>query len=178
MGSIKPGSALVKLIPWDPESPSHVQRLYDQRVACGWKEERVERWRELQRQGKISLQWIVLAQPSPSLLTAHTTAYPSESTSLLDTPASFGGKPRIATNAEFLPVGHISLDSEYETAEHAEAEEGLYWIATFYISTALQGSGLGRAAMDAVEAMATSEPLNARVLGLSTVAKDGAGRKE
>lgn len=49
----------VILIPWDPESPEHVDRLVQQRIACGWKQDYVENWRDQQREGKIGLHWIV-----------------------------------------------------------------------------------------------------------------------
>jgi hypothetical protein len=78
----------------------------------------------------------------------------------------------------FIPVGHISLNKEYETSEHAEAAEGLCWIANFYISAVLQFMGLGRAAMDVLENMAISEPLCAKALALSTVANEYEARDE
>ncbi|KAH9221774.1 hypothetical protein DL95DRAFT_327136 [Leptodontidium sp. 2 PMI_412] len=181
-------AATVLLIPWDPESPAHVERMYEQRVACGWKAEQVESWRALQRSGKYTLQWVVLdpSLPStPSKIQKHTTAYPQQSTHLLDTATSLGGKPRPTSSppssqslTSFIPVGHISLNTEYEEAGRVDAEEGLYFIATFWISPPLQGSGLGRAAMDAVEKMAISEPLNAKVLALSTVANEYEGKAE
>lgn len=65
-------------------------------------------------------------------------------------------------------MGHISLNTEYEELGVPNPGEGVYWIATFYISAALQGTGLGRASMDAAESMAASEPLCARALALST----------
>jgi len=50
----------VILIPWDPESLEHVERLYQQRVACGWHQSDVEEiWRDAQRRGKKAIQWIV-----------------------------------------------------------------------------------------------------------------------
>jgi len=158
--------------------------MYEQRVACGWKAEQVESWRELQRSGKITLQWVVLSPTDLSLFTKiakHSNAYPTQSTPLLDTATSLGGKPRPEieiTEKEFMPVGHISLNTEYEEPGFVEPEEGLYFIATFWISPTLQSLGLGRASMDAVEKMAISEPLNARVLALSTVANEYAGKKE
>jgi GNAT superfamily N-acetyltransferase len=63
-------------------------------------------------------------------------------------------------------VGHISLDAEVDDVNRAES----YKISSFYVSAALQGGGLGRAAMDAVENMAISEPLCAKWLLLSTPA--------
>lgn len=47
------------LIPWDTASPSHVQRLVDQRIACGWDYDDVERWRALQDSGKLNTSWLV-----------------------------------------------------------------------------------------------------------------------
>jgi len=49
----------VVLIPWDPESPEHCQRLRLQRVACGWKMEKIQAWRKYQREGKMSIHWAV-----------------------------------------------------------------------------------------------------------------------
>jgi hypothetical protein len=50
----------VQLIPWDPDSPDHVERLFLQRIACGWEEQSVKaKWQDLQRQGHKSIHWIV-----------------------------------------------------------------------------------------------------------------------
>ncbi len=54
-----PARAKVNLIAWDPESPAHIERMVQQRIACGWKIDYVERWRVLQREGKMAIQWIV-----------------------------------------------------------------------------------------------------------------------
>jgi hypothetical protein len=55
----KPAKAKVTLIAWDPESPEHIERMVQQRIACGWKADYVEIWRDLQRKGKMALQWVV-----------------------------------------------------------------------------------------------------------------------
>lgn len=103
----------------------------------------------------------------------HTAAFPKENEPLIDSATSLGGKPRSADmGKKFIPIGHISLNKEYEMPGYAEPTDGFYWIANFYISDALQGMGLGRAAMDAVESMAISEPLCAETLALSTLAKE------
>jgi hypothetical protein len=47
------------LIPWDPASSAHIQRLVQQRIACGWDHEAVEGWKALQESGHFNLQWIV-----------------------------------------------------------------------------------------------------------------------
>jgi hypothetical protein len=112
-------------------------------------------------------------------LKSHTAAFSNESEPIVDSATALGGKPTTPhLERKFIPVGHISLNKEYETAGYAEPTEGLYWIATFYISTALQFMGLGRAAMDAVESMATSEPLYVKTLALSTVANEYEGKDE
>lgn len=108
-----------------------------------------------------------------TLLTQHTTAHPLESAPLSDTALSLGGKPRTppSSSSPFIPVGHISLDE-------VEGVEDAYLISTFYVSQAIQGNGLGSAAMDVVEQMATSEPLNAKVLRLYTIANEYEGKTE
>lgn len=47
-----------------------------------------------------------------------------------------------------------------------------FWISGLYISYAMQGGGIGRAAMDAIERMAMEPPLNARHLLLDTLHRD------
>ena len=59
MTSEKKARTVVDLIPWDPESEEHVQRMFDQRVACGWKSSFVEKWKIRQREGMMTLQWVV-----------------------------------------------------------------------------------------------------------------------
>jgi GNAT superfamily N-acetyltransferase len=66
----------------------------------------------------------------------------------------------------------------YEPSKFAINEEGLYGISNFYISRALQGSGLGTAAMDTIENLAISEPLCAKTLALNAINKDDPGREE
>ncbi|KAG0647766.1 hypothetical protein D0Z07_6646 [Hyphodiscus hymeniophilus] len=152
MGVSKPQ---IDLLPWDPDSSEHVERLYQQRRACGWNKQAVEEWRSLQRDGKIALHWVVLPASDPSTaskLNVHTTAWPAESTTISDSCTNFGGKPRIPhPERVFVPVGHISLDSENEDPEQADAIRGIYRISSFYISTALQSAGIGGATMDAIE---------------------------
>lgn len=51
--------AKVELIPWDYSSDAHVQRMYDQRVACGWRSEEVDHWKRSQACGLRCFYWIV-----------------------------------------------------------------------------------------------------------------------
>ncbi|KAJ8104396.1 hypothetical protein POJ06DRAFT_244403 [Lipomyces tetrasporus] len=167
----------VVLIPWDPNSSEHRERLYEQRIACGWKADMVEKWQGLQRNGKMAIQWVVLSDEDPerdSKLALHTLQFPVEKESILDSATTFGGLPRMLPNSprSFIPVGHISLDSENPDPSLADPSQGLYCITTFYISRALQGTGLGRAAMDAVEGRAMQEPLCAKTLALDTIARE------
>ncbi|KAJ8099551.1 hypothetical protein POJ06DRAFT_112595 [Lipomyces tetrasporus] len=169
--------AKVVLIPWNPNSSEHRQRLYEQRVACGWRSDMIEKWRTLQIDGKMAIQWVVLSDDDPdrdNKLARHIIQFQSEKESILDSASLFGGKPRALpdTPRSFIPVGHISLDSENADRSLADRSQGLYCISTFYISRALQGNGLGRAAMDAVENMAANEPLCAKALALETIARE------
>lgn len=55
----KASTDLIRLIPWDPDSIDHVEMLEQQRMACGWKLEAVEGWKDLQRAGQIGMHWVV-----------------------------------------------------------------------------------------------------------------------
>jgi hypothetical protein len=65
---MEPSKSQVLLIPWDPASPEHVQRLVQQRIACGWDYEAVEGWTAAQERGEFNLQWVVSTLPH---LTSH-----------------------------------------------------------------------------------------------------------
>jgi GNAT superfamily N-acetyltransferase len=82
------------------------------------------------------------------------------------------GRSRVASREAFAPIGHISLDSKNKDADRVGLDiplEGIFWIKSFFILQTIQGQGIGRAAMDAVENMATREPLCAQTLMLDTV---------
>ncbi|KAI9740026.1 MAG: hypothetical protein M1818_004777 [Claussenomyces sp. TS43310] len=203
---VKSSKPQVLLVPWDPASPAHVQRLVQQRIACGWDHEAVEGWKAGQESGKSNLQWIVstllrfclrssedfdhlpqlLDDSDPekdAKLRKHAEAYPQEQEPLLDSAISFGGQSRTIPSPRrtFTPVGHISLGrgpTDYKTSGFAQNAEGLYWISNFYVSRALQGSGLGSAAMDTVENLAISEPLCAKTLAMNAINKDDPDREE
>lgn len=49
----------VELIPWDPNSAAHFQRLYEQRVACTWDQHLVGEWKAKVLEGNKFLYWIV-----------------------------------------------------------------------------------------------------------------------
>ncbi|KAJ5610693.1 Acyl-CoA N-acyltransferase [Penicillium lagena] len=153
----------VTLVPWDPKSTTHLQRLVEQRLQCTWDHEKVATsWRESQIKGNKCLYWI-------------------EAEMLQDTAAYINGVARDASKRNFVPVGHIALDEGNPDAKDIELDlpsEGVFWIKTFFVTHALQSKGIGRAALDEVETMAVKEPLQARILMLDTVQKDDQRRKE
>ncbi|TVY44296.1 hypothetical protein LSUB1_G001334 [Lachnellula subtilissima] len=169
----------VLLIPWDPTSPGHVERMVQQRIACGWSVEDVEGWRGRQEIGTLNLQWIVFEDSEPdrdAKLLEHTQTYPQEQEPLVDSAIFFGGKTRAVPSPQkrFISVGHISLGRVPAVYENLGVtnEEGAYWIGVLYVSRALHGSGLGRKTMDTVENLATSEPLCAKILALNAITTD------
>lgn len=89
--------------------------------------------------------------------------------------------PRDPSQQAFVPIGHISLDSKNPEAAHLGLgipSDAVYWIKTFFVQNHLQSKGIGRAAMDEVEAMAVNEPLSAKTLMLDTVEKGDQLREE
>ncbi|KAH7040604.1 uncharacterized protein B0I36DRAFT_357880 [Microdochium trichocladiopsis] len=168
----------VHLVPWDPDSPEHAERMRLQRVECGWKAEMVPKWAEPQRAGLIGLYWIVLSPDdpeTPARLSAHWAAFPAEASPLKDSvKTGVLGKPHIPNPvlAEFYPVGHISLDAwsdKYRLG--TSAAEGVYSLNTFFVSTVLQNFGLGGAAFKECERTAKEE-LGAKAITLNTIAPE------
>lgn len=58
----------VELVPWDFDSEEHRARMYQQRLACGWRSEEVEEWADQGRAGRTTLYWIVCIPPSSRML--------------------------------------------------------------------------------------------------------------
>lgn len=54
----------VELIPWDFTSEEHQQRMYLQRLACGWRSDEIQKWVDLGRAGNKTLYWIVSSAAS------------------------------------------------------------------------------------------------------------------
>lgn len=109
------------------------------------------------------------------------TNLPQEKEPLYDTATSIRAVSRTPPGTSFHPVGHISLDADNPPTRRLHLpipEDNLYWIKSLFVSYALQGAGIGRAAMDEVEASAARAPLCARVLMLDTVAKEDQHREE
>lgn len=70
-----------------------------------------------------------------------------------------------------MPVGHISVDTVASTPEPttllADPENHRYHLSALYISSAIQGGGIGSATMEAAEHMAATV-LGANVITLDT----------
>jgi hypothetical protein len=59
----------VYLIPWDQNNQGHYDRMYTQRIACGWRQDDVPGWKKLQTEGGMMMYWIVscaMRQLNPS----------------------------------------------------------------------------------------------------------------
>ncbi|KAI8948545.1 hypothetical protein F4801DRAFT_604347 [Xylaria longipes] len=171
------GPAPIYLIPWDPDSQEHVDRMRLQRIACGWKVEEVEGWRDPQRKGDIGLHWVVLHPDhpdTPSRLERHFAGHSSEVEALLDSNTMILGRPhkRDPLIPFFHPVGHIALNAVTPKPElETSLSNGILSLVNFYISTALQSLGLGGVALECCEKMA-KEAFGAKTITLDTIANE------
>ncbi|KAG8166571.1 hypothetical protein KVR01_002260 [Diaporthe batatas] len=168
----------IDLIPWDFSSEEHQQRMYLQRVACGWRSDEIQRWVELGKAGQKTLYWVLLAEVLPArdreaLSSQHTAEFPQESAPIVDTATTHWQKPRTPSNRAFIPIGHVALDLRPEENAHLKlTDEGIVWVAGLYISWVLHSRGFGREAMGMVESIASLEPLSAKCIVLDTMPKD------
>ncbi|KAI0525743.1 hypothetical protein F5B22DRAFT_251070 [Xylaria bambusicola] len=166
----------IEVIPWDHSSPDHVQRMHDQRVACGWRADEVPEWIESAKRGGKMFYWAVLAEDVPNrneLLAQHIATQPKEAEPLRDTAQEVRLAKREPTGRDFLPVGHVALDV-HDPEEDAKLglPAGTVWVHQLFISNALQGGGYGAATMAKVESIAAQEPMNGKWMALDTLAKE------
>lgn len=88
------------------------------------------------------------------LLERHVAAFPREAKALENTCKSILGRSvsRDEPMPTFVPIGHISLDAwTGDPVYHTSPSDGVYSLTTFYISSSLQGTGLGKAALQVCE---------------------------
>ncbi|KAI1324008.1 hypothetical protein F5Y16DRAFT_412275 [Xylariaceae sp. FL0255] len=166
----------IELIPWDHLSVNHVERMYDQRIACGWRADEVQSWVKDAKKGGRIFYWAVLAKDvgdREELLGGHIRENPKEAAPLRDTATEIRLIPRQPTGVEFTPIGHVALaiHSAEEDGELGLPSPGTVWVHQLFISSVLQGGGYGAATMAQVEAVATREPMNATTMALDTLAK-------
>ncbi|KAI1102284.1 hypothetical protein F4804DRAFT_313593 [Jackrogersella minutella] len=167
----------IELIPWDHSSPEQVQRMYDQRVACGWRANEVPMWVDDAKKGGKIFYWALLSDTVPDrevLIKKHTQAFPEESTPLRDTATNIRLVPRQPTMVDFIPIGHVAVDihEPEEDVRLGLPPTGTVWIHGLYISRALHGGGFGAGTMSKIETLATQPPMNAQRVALDTMAKD------
>ncbi|KAJ5774044.1 hypothetical protein N7457_008940 [Penicillium paradoxum] len=186
-------STKVTLFPWDANSVVHRKRLVEQRIECSWHQDEVEtKWRTQQIKGEKCIYWIVLVsdeqqarskvkKPTITLTKAQLTHFHKGEEMLQDTATTLNAVPCQPTQESFVPIGHISLDSKNPEADNLDLDlpsQNIFWIKSFYVRQSIQGQGIGRAAMDEVEAMAGREPLLAKTLMLDTVHSDDQKRED
>ncbi|KAI0915028.1 hypothetical protein F4823DRAFT_557478 [Ustulina deusta] len=166
----------IECIPWDHLSPEHVQRMYDQRVACGWRADEVPEWVESAKRGGKMFYWAVLAEDVPNrntLLVQHIAVHPKETEPLRDTATKIRLAQRQPTGRDFIPVGHVALDiHDSEEDGKLGLPPGTVWVHQLFISSAIQGGGYGVATMAQVESIAAQEPINGKWMALDTLAKE------
>ncbi|KAI1142394.1 hypothetical protein F5Y05DRAFT_370781 [Hypoxylon sp. FL0543] len=167
----------IELIPWDYSSPEQVQRMYDQRVACGWRADEVPSWVESAKKGGRTFYWALFSDSLPDrekLIKQHIEAYPKESTPLRDTATQVRLVPRQPTMVEFTPIGHVAVDvhTPEEDTRLGLPPTGTVWVHGLYISRALHGGGYGAGTMSKIEKLVTQSPMNANLVALDTISKE------
>ncbi|KXJ92486.1 hypothetical protein Micbo1qcDRAFT_188684 [Microdochium bolleyi] len=165
----------VELLPWDHLCPRHVERLYEQRVACGWREDEVPEYVESAKRGGKIFYWVVLSNALPDhdeVLQRHIERYPKEAVPLQDTGTSIRGAVREPTHVDFRPVGHIAFDVHEpdDDIEHGLPGEGVVWMHQLYISYALHAGGYGSAAVAKGEDIVAHGPMKGKIMALDTMA--------
>ncbi|KAL6405768.1 hypothetical protein AUP68_10906 [Ilyonectria robusta] len=145
------------LEPMNLHDPDEFSELLRQRTVCGWNKEpsKIEQWRDRMDKKTKSLFWVV--------------------------PAHLAGAPALQRY-----VGHIALCSAAhpEDLELANPDKSVLMISTLFILPEHRGGGLGRAAIEALEACAREEPYgspNCKAITVQTVRRkyredDGARR--
>ncbi|KAI1083397.1 hypothetical protein F5B20DRAFT_403858 [Whalleya microplaca] len=167
----------MQFVPWDHLSRDHVERMYEQRVACGWRAEEVPSWVESAKKGGKIFYWVVFSDAFPDkekLIEKHVTAYPKETSSLRDTAVEVRLVQRQPTMKEFLPIGHVALDihKPEEDAKFGLPTPGTVWMHQLYVSYTLQGGGFGAGTMSKIETLAAQEPMKATTMALDTLSKE------
>ncbi|PSK33429.1 E3 ubiquitin-protein ligase ubr1 [Elsinoe australis] len=166
----------VELIPWNFEDKEHLQRIEDQRLALGWFPDFSEVWKEKYAQGRRFMYWIVLSEYLSSkdeLLAEHLRRFPKEMNPVIDTASGIGDHPREPTLKKFVPVGHIGLE-KVTASEVAELglPQSCLWIKALFVSWALQGRSVSRAAMSQAEQIACCSPFNATITALECITEE------
>ncbi|KAF3404782.1 hypothetical protein DPV78_002498 [Talaromyces pinophilus] len=167
----------LSLVPINLNDPVQHADFKQQRVICGWdySDEALQMFIEKQEKKLKSLFWIMIQQK------AHANGKQENGDTVSVTQdanghAADGNAVSPSATLFTIRAGHISLDSYTEPAdpEVALEDRSIMTVQTFFILPEYRTGGVGRAAMDLVEVLATQEPYGSphcHTLALTTVNK-------
>ncbi|KAF4549850.1 Hypothetical protein D9617_19g101550 [Elsinoe fawcettii] len=166
----------VILVPWDPQNEEHFQRMYDQRVSWGWFPPDPTKDKQWHLEGRKAVFWVALSdafEDKEDALRRHAQRYPKERSCIKDTAVSSIGVARQTFGDAFTPIGHVLLDRVAPPdCEGVDFPVSTIWVKSLYVSWVLQGSGVGRQAVHAIERVAAESPLKATTTALDTITKE------
>lgn len=193
---VSPTSSLatekISLIPIDLRDPAQHAEFKQQRIVCGWNysDESLQKFIDKQEKKLKSLFWITIRQKQQpngndqynhDITASHAGNGVTRHTNGTDdqhAAAETGnsGVVQPLSSPFNICAGHISLDSTAEPpdAELAREDRSIMSVSTFFILPEHRTGGLGRAAMDLVEILATQEPygsLQCHTLALTTLSR-------
>ncbi|EED19823.1 conserved hypothetical protein [Talaromyces stipitatus ATCC 10500] len=160
----------------DPVQHAEFKR---QREICGWDylDEDLQAFKEKQKKKLKSLFWIMIQLKAQAIGKKENSDSLPESNTLIQD-ATRGDTAGSSPSAGLFTVraGHISLDSYADPPdpELALEDRSILTVQTFFILPEYRTGGVGRAAMDLVEVLATKEPYGGprcHTLTLTTASK-------
>lgn len=167
----------LSLVPINLNDPDQHAEFKQQRVVCGWdySDEALQMFIEKQDKKLKSLFWIMIQQKVQ-------VNGKQENGDLVSVTQDANGHAAdgnaVSPSATLFTIraGHISLDSYTEPAdpEVALEDRSIMTVQTFFILPEYRTGGVGRAAMNLVEVLATQEPYGSphcHTLALTTVSK-------
>lgn len=167
----------LSLVPINLNDPDQHAEFKQQRVICGWdySDEALQMFIEKQEKKLKSLFWIMIQQKVQAngrqengdnvSVTQHTNGHVADGNVVSPSATLFTTR-----------AGHISLDSYTEPAdpELALEDRSIMTVQSFFILPEYRTGGVGRAAMDLIEVLATQEPYGSphcHTLALTTASK-------